>query len=140
MLDLTRNPYKQDLHWYLNCIEEVIIETLKEYDIVGVRDDINTGVWVDKSKIAAVGVSSSRWITTHGFALNINPDLDFFDTSNIIPCGIQGRGVTSIANILEKRGLDVTSSAPLMDEIVDVVTDKFETVFNVECEIGSKLK
>jgi lipoate-protein ligase B len=69
---------------------------VSEYGVKGVRDDINTGVWVDKKKITADGVSSSGWTTTHGIALNIDPDLNFFDTSMILPCGIEGRGVTSI--------------------------------------------
>lgn len=100
LLDLRQEPYEQDLHWYLNCVEDIIIQTLKEYDIEGVRDKINTGVyrkvfvvidfihplfhyalflkfecdfseissgvWVNEKKIAAVGISCSRWITTHG--------------------------------------------------------------------------
>lgn len=114
----------------MNSIEEVIIQTLREYGINAVRDDINTGVWVDKKKIAAVGVSCSRYITTHGFALNIDPDLTFFDTSMIIPCGIEGRGVTSIANVLKESGRD--EDVPLLDDVADVVAEKFEKVFNVD--------
>ena len=78
LLDLRRPPYKQDLHWYLQMVEEVVIQTLLAYEIKGYRDDINTGVWVGKEKVAAVGVTSSRWITTHGFALNVSPDQSFF--------------------------------------------------------------
>ena len=155
LLDLTNDPYKQDLHWYLHSIEEVIIQTLQEYDIQGVRDDINTGVWVNGHKIAAVGVSSSRWITTHGFALNICPDLNYFDTSLIIPCGIEGRGVTSIASLYKEQGrglgrdmddgrqgdsINSQAAIPFIDDVANVVVDKFESVFGVTVQIGSNLQ
>ena len=144
LIDLTQDPYKKDLHWYLHSIEEVIIQTLQEYDIEGKRDDINTGVWVKDKKIAAVGVSSSRWITTHGFALNINPDLNFFDTTLIIPCGIEGRGVTSIDNVMREIGStgqnNLEKKLPSLDEVAIVVIDKFEEVFDVKVEAGSDLK
>lgn len=123
LLDLSAvDHFKKDLHWFLRCIEEVIIRVLYEYGIHGVRDDINTGVWVGKNKIAAVGLSSARWITTHGFALNVDPDLTMFDTSIITPCGIKGRGVTSIAN-------ELSSNPPSLQEIANVVLDKFGEVF-----------
>eukprot|EP00579_Thalassiosira_antarctica_P004369 CAMPEP_0201899006 /NCGR_PEP_ID=MMETSP0902-20130614/49579_1 /ASSEMBLY_ACC=CAM_ASM_000551 /TAXON_ID=420261 /ORGANISM="Thalassiosira antarctica, Strain CCMP982" /LENGTH=322 /DNA_ID=CAMNT_0048432307 /DNA_START=54 /DNA_END=1019 /DNA_ORIENTATION=- len=88
LLNLKNPAYKQDLHWYLRQIEEVIIQTLLEFDIQSNRDEINTGVWVGQNKIAAVGVSSSRWITTHGLAINVSPNLDHFDKDIITPCGI----------------------------------------------------
>lgn len=122
LLDLSADHFKKDLHWYLRCIEEVIIRVLREYDIDGVRDDINTGVWVGKKKIAAIGLSSARWITTHGFALNVDPDLNMFDTSLITPCGIKGRGVTSIAN-------ELSTEPPSLQDIAGVVLDKFGEVF-----------
>lgn len=123
LLDLSSGHFKKDLHWYLRCIEEVLIRALHEYGIDGVRDDINTGVWVGKKKIAAIGLSSARWITTHGFALNVDPDLNMFDTSLITPCGIQGRGVTSIANEISSK------PTPTLQEIAGVVLDKFGEVF-----------
>ena len=90
------------------------------------------------NKIAAVGVSSSRWITTHGFALNIDPDLSYFDTSLIIPCGIEGRGVTSIANVLRARYGDKEDECkieiPSIDDVTNAVIDKFELVFDVKVE------
>lgn len=134
LLDLRRDPYKQDLHWYLRCIEEVVIRVLKEYDIKGVRDSINTGVWVGNNKIAAIGLSSARWITTHGFALNVNPDLGMFDTSIIIPCGIrvEGRGVTSIAQELH-------TSPPSLPEVAKVVLEKVGEVFQVPLQQGEDL-
>ena len=88
---------------------------------------------MDKNKIAAVGLSSARWITTHGFALNIDPDLEMFDTSIIIPCGIEGRGVTSIAKVLG-------SDPPPINEVADVVLDKISEVFEVHLQPGQDLK
>jgi len=128
LIDLQRVPFKSDLHWYLREIEEVIILTLADYGIEGKRDEENTGVWVGDEKIAAVGVSASRWITTHGFALNVCPDLSFFDTSFILPCGIEGKGVTSVQKILKQRGAD----APSVPEVAMVVLEKLQEVFRIE--------
>ena len=88
-----------DIHKYLRLLEEVIILTLAEYNIIGIRSDGETGVWLDVGtpfarKICAMGVRASRWVTMHGFALNVNADLGYFD--NIIPCGIKGKAVTSM--------------------------------------------
>ncbi len=97
ILDL--DNFFTDIHKYLRFLEEVIILTLAEYDIIGARSDGETGVWLDigtpfARKICALGVRASRWVTMHGFALNVNTDLGFFD--NIIPCGIKGKAVTSL--------------------------------------------
>ena len=88
-----------DIHKYLRFLEEVIIMTLAEYNIVGTRSEGETGVWLDVGtpfarKICAMGVRASRWVTMHGFALNVNANLGYFD--NIIPCGIKGKAVTSM--------------------------------------------
>lgn len=88
-----------DIHKYLRLLEEAIILTLAEYDIIGTRSDGETGVWLGvvtpfARKICAMGVRASRWVTMHGFALNVNADLGYFD--NIIPCGIKGKAVTSM--------------------------------------------
>jgi lipoyl(octanoyl) transferase len=131
LLDLRRPPYKQDLHWYLRMVEEVVIQTLLAYEIKGYRDDINTGVWVGKEKVAAVGVTSSRWITTHGFALNVSPDLSFFDTSNILPCGIEGRGVTSIEKILSEGG---SSDIPTIEDVATETSRNLEKVFDIQVQ------
>ena len=137
LLDLQQEPlFRKDLHWYLRMVEEVILETLRDFDIQGHRDEINTGVWVEKEKVAAVGVSSSRWITTHGFALNVSPDLHFFDTSFILPCGIEGRQVTSIAKILTARG---ETNIPSLPEVADVVMSKMGVVFGINTT-GSDVK
>ena len=88
-----------DIHKYLRSLEEVIIRTLADYGIKGERSEGETGVWLDVGtpfarKICAMGVRASRWVTMHGFALNVNTDLGYFD--NIIPCGIRGKAVTSL--------------------------------------------
>lgn len=88
-----------DIHKYLRLLEEAIILTLAEYGLKGSRSEGETGVWLDVGtpfarKICAMGVRASRWVTMHGFALNVNADLGYFD--NIIPCGIRGKAVTSL--------------------------------------------
>jgi len=160
LVNLKRDPYKKDLHWFLRMVEQVIIETLRHYDIEGERDPINTGVWVDtdidhcntnssKKKIAAVGMSASGWITTHGFALNVAPDLSYFDTSVILPCGVEGRGVTSIAEVLAQRqksggvrrssSLSTGSDIPSVGEVSEVVLEKLKDVFGVRIERGASV-
>jgi lipoyl(octanoyl) transferase len=99
ILDL--NDYYLDLHRYLRDIEEVLIRTLADFDIAGTREPEFTGVWVNGSKIAAIGVKASRWITMHGFALNVNTDLKYFE--RIIPCGIFHKGVTSMKQELGRE-------------------------------------
>lgn len=91
------SAYRQDLHWFLREIESVIIDTIAEYGIIGDRVHGLTGVWVDNSrKIAAIGLHCSRWVTSHGFALNVENNIDQF--SFIIPCGIKDKdkSVTSM--------------------------------------------
>lgn len=98
ILDL--NHHYHDIHRYLREIEEIIIRTLAEFGIVAGREAEFTGVWVNHEKVAAIGVKVSKWVTMHGFALNVNTDLSFFD--RIIPCGIFHKGVTSLQNILQR--------------------------------------
>jgi lipoyl(octanoyl) transferase len=88
-----------DIHKFLRLLEDTIILTLAEYDVKAERSSGETGVWLDVGtpfarKICAMGVRASRWVTMHGFALNVNTDLGYFD--NIIPCGIRGKAVTSL--------------------------------------------
>ena len=99
ILDL--DNFFTDIHKYLRLLEEAVILTLKEYDLTGERSEGETGVWFDVGtkkarKICACGVKSSRWVTMHGFAFNINSDLSYF--GNIIPCGIADKQVTSLEN------------------------------------------
>jgi lipoyl(octanoyl) transferase len=89
--------YQQDLHWFLREIEECLIELVAIYGITGHRIDGLTGVWVENTrKIAAIGLHCHRWITSHGFALNVNNDIKEFDY--IVPCGIKNKSVTSISS------------------------------------------
>ncbi len=91
--------YKQDLHWFLREIEECIIETIASYGIIGDRVEGLTGVWVEKKrKICAIGMHCSRWVTSHGFALNVKNNLNEF--FYIVPCGIADKEVTSISKEL----------------------------------------
>jgi lipoate-protein ligase B len=96
ILDLKQ--YNPDIHLYLRNIEEVIIRSLADFQIYAGREEGMTGVWVDGEKIAAIGVKVSKWITMHGFALNVNTDLNRFE--RIIPCGIFHKGVASMQKIL----------------------------------------
>ncbi len=98
---LNLKNFKQSVTWYMRALEEVIIETLKLLNIKATRKDGLTGVWVKDEKIGAQGVRMSKWVTMHGFALNVNTDLRFFN--DIIPCGIKDFGVTSIEKIIGKE-------------------------------------
>jgi lipoyl(octanoyl) transferase len=93
--------WQKDIHKYLRTLEEVIIQTLLEFGVNGERNKEHTGVWVGNNKICAIGIKVTRWITMHGFALNINTNMDFFN--GIIPCGIKNKGVTSLKNELNKQ-------------------------------------
>ncbi|WP_454980898.1 lipoyl(octanoyl) transferase LipB [Capnocytophaga haemolytica] len=108
ILDL--DNFFTDIHKYLRYLEETIIRTLAEYGIKGERSAGETGVWIDVGtpfarKICAMGVRSSRWVTMHSFALNVNTDLGYFD--NIIPCGIRGKAVTSLNVELGQAQVDI---------------------------------
>lgn len=117
-----------DIHKYLRFLEEVIILTLAEYNIVSSRSSGETGVWLDVGtpfarKICAMGVRASRWVTMHGFALNVNADLGYFD--NIIPCGIRGKAVTSLQVELGVEKVDE-------DEIKAKIIKHFKILFTAE--------
>jgi lipoyl(octanoyl) transferase len=118
ILDL--NPDRKDLHRYLRDLEEVLILALGSFGIRGTREEGLTGVWTPRGKVAAIGVRvSSGWVTSHGFALNVDPDMAQF--SSIVPCGIQDRRVASMAEVL---GRPVT-----LEEVIPPVVDAFEKVF-----------
>ncbi len=114
-----------DIHKYLRFLEEVIILTLAEYNIIGTRSEGETGVWLDLGtpfvrKICAMGVRASRWVTMHGFALNVNANLGYFD--NIIPCGIKGKAVTSMHVELGEKVNEV--------ELKQKIVKHFSTLFD----------
>ncbi|NEO06897.1 MAG: lipoyl(octanoyl) transferase LipB [Moorea sp. SIO1F2] len=90
--------YRQDLHWYLRQLEEVLIQVLAVYGLKGERVTGMTGVWLEGCKVAAIGIKVKRWITMHGFALNVCPDLAGFN--HIVPCGIADKPVGSLAQFI----------------------------------------
>ncbi|MCI0491056.1 MAG: lipoyl(octanoyl) transferase LipB [Blastocatellia bacterium] len=112
-------PDRCDVHRYVRDIEEVLIRSIADFGIKGDRIEGLTGVWVGDEKIAAIGVRIARWITSHGFALNVNTDLDYFRL--IVPCGITNKGVTSLARLLG-RPVD-------MNEVTRSVAVHFGEVF-----------
>lgn len=126
ILDL--DNFFTDIHKYLRFLEEMVIKTLEEYGIKSGRSDGETGVWLDAGtpfarKICALGVRASRWVTMHGFALNVNADLGYFD--NIIPCGIEGKAVTSLNVELGKKQVDI-------DEVEQKLLKHFSELFEAE--------
>ena len=126
ILDL--DNFFTDIHKYLRFLEEIIILTLDEYGLKTERSPGETGVWLDVGtpfarKICAMGVRASRWVTMHGFALNVNADLGYFD--NIIPCGIRGKAVTSLNNELGVEHVDET-------EVKEKLLKHFKTLFNAQ--------
>jgi len=113
--------YRQDLHWYLRQLEEVILQTIAIYGLSGERIAGLTGVWVEGYKIAAIGIKVSRWITYHGFALNVCPDLSGF--AEIIPCGITNKPVGSLQQFLPNISLR---------QVQQDLSRVFASVFGVE--------
>lgn len=120
ILDL--HQWHEGPRWYVRSLEQVLIETLAEFGIAGLREQGRPGVWAGNSKIAAIGVRISRGVTSHGFALNVDPDLAYF--SHIVPCGLSDVTVTSMAREL--------GDAPEMGSVIDSLTAAFGRVFNVE--------
>jgi len=125
ILDL--DNFFTDIHKYLRFLEEMVILTLADYGLTATRSEGETGVWLDAGtpfarKICALGVRASRWVTMHGFAFNINTDLGYFD--HIIPCGIKGKGVTSLKAELGRE-------VPL-PEVQEKLLKHFKELFEVE--------
>jgi lipoyl(octanoyl) transferase len=122
------DKFKPDLGWYLRSLEEVIIQVLAEYGLKGERSAGETGVWLDPQdpfvarKICAMGIKCSRWITMHGFALNVNTDLSHFEF--IVPCGIEGKTVTSLEKELGRK-VDY-------EEVKQKIKFHFEAIFDCE--------
>jgi len=114
--------WKQDTHEYLRGLEEVIMLTCSEYGITTERNSKYTGVWIGQRKVAAIGIKVSRWITMHGFAFNVNTDLNYF--GGIIPCGIRDKEVTSLKKEL---GTDID-----LQEVKEKLVNNFQKVFGYE--------
>ncbi len=112
----------KDIHLYIRGLESVIIETLAAFSISAGRDPRHVGVWVGNEKIAAIGVKVKKWATKHGFALNVNSDLSYFDL--IHPCGIVDKGVTSLKKVLGRE-------VPL-SQVSQILIEKFCSVFNLK--------
>ena len=131
ILDL--KPDRQDVHRYVRDLEEVMIRTCAEFGVVARRLEGFSGAWVDDrvrglEKVAAIGVRIARWVTSHGFALNVNTDLEFFRL--IVPCGISDRGVTSLQRL--------TGSAIDPTIVQDAVVRQFADVFGSEVVASSR--
>ena len=123
ILDL--RGYQKSVGWYIRSLEEVLILTLAEFGISAGRRPGFTGVWIGEEKIAALGVRLSRWVSMHGFALNVNTDLSYY--TGIVPCGISQFGITTMRKIL-KREINI-------DEVKAVIIKYFSKVFEVEMEL-----
>jgi lipoyl(octanoyl) transferase len=124
ILDL--NPDRRDVHRYVRDLEEVMIRTAAAFGITATREPGLTGAWVGREKLAAIGVRIGRWITSHGFALNVATDLRHFGL--IVPCGISDRGVTSLEQALGR--------SVVMDEVEAAVVNAFLAVF--EAAVASR--
>lgn len=118
---LNLRHYRQDLHWYLRQLEEVLIQVLAVYGLKGERVVGYTGVWLEGRKVAAIGIKVSRWITMHGFALNVCPDLEGF--KRIVPCGISDKPVGSLAEFIP--GIELS-------QVRQQVASAFAEVFQVQ--------
>ena len=116
---LNLSNYKKSVSWYMRSLEQLTIDVLSEFKISAKRVEGLTGVWVGDEKIAAQGVRLTKWITMHGFSININTDLSFYD--GIIPCGIFNHGVTSMKKILNRT--------QKMEKVKLLVIDKFNKIF-----------
>jgi lipoyl(octanoyl) transferase len=120
ILDLAQ--HRCDVAWYMRSLEEVLIAVAGEYGIEAGRLAGAPGVWVENNKLAALGVHISRWVTSHGFAFNVNTDLGYFDW--IVPCGLRDKGVTSLQRLLGRL--------VGMDEVAEKVARHFGRVFELE--------
>ena len=127
ILDL--RGHGQDLHRYLRDLEEMIIQTLAVYGLQGERVPRRTGVWVQDRKIAALGIKVSRWVSMHGWALNITTDLTPF-RRDIVPCGISDRDVTSLAELLPGQ-------TPTRAEVEKTLLAAFAEIFEVSLELST---
>ena len=119
IIDLKR--HRQDLHWYLRQVEELLIKALAGYGLTGTRRPPYTGVWIEDRKIASIGVHTRDWVTWHGFALNVSTDLRFFDL--IVPCGIPSVRMTSINTELPNAPADLVAVAASVVDAASEVLD-----------------
>jgi len=125
IIDLSKRG--KDIHRYVHDLEDVLMRTLKDFSITAARDESHAGVWVQQQEVAAIGVSIRRWVTMHGFALNVNPNLEHFSFIN--PCGLSDRKATSMSQLL---GREVP-----MEAVIKQIVAHFSEVFETRIEIGS---
>ena len=130
IFDLTR--HREDLHWYLRQIEQVLMDALASFDIRAERNPGKTGVWTNGRKIASIGVHARQWVTWHGFALNVTTDLSYFDV--MVPCGITDVTMTSVERELLERAEGVCLAPPpsLREDVRDAVVNAASKVFSLE--------
>ena len=121
ILDL--RAYRQDVHWYMRSLEEVALRTLGSLGLEGEREEGLTGAWVGGAKVCAIGVKLSRWVTMHGLAFNVRPELSHFGA--IVPCGIADRPVSSVEELLGAEAADEAAVRALL-------LRHFSDVFSVE--------
>ncbi len=119
---LNLRNWRRDISWYIFNLEEVLIRTLGDFGIEATRNRLNRGAWVGDSKIGSIGVAISRWVTYHGFSLNVSPNMDHY--SLITPCGLDGIEVTSLRELLGKE--------PDRARVRDAVSQHFQKVFDIE--------
>jgi lipoyl(octanoyl) transferase len=120
ILDLAR--HRRDISWYMRSLEEVFIRAARDFGVEAARLAGAPGVWVGNDKLVALGVHLSRWVTSHGFAFNVNTDLRYFEW--IVPCGLLGKGVTSLAKLL--------GQTVQMEAVTERVVEHFGAVFGLE--------
>lgn len=121
------NHLEKDAHWYIGCLENAVINVLKEYGITGSKKPQYRGTWIGEKKISAVGVHVKRWITTHGLSFNINVDKEYFDWIN--PCGITEFGITSLEDYVEN--IDIAC-------VKKQLISSFEDIFQIQFEAAGK--
>ena len=119
------NFHKKSVSWFMRSLEQIIIDTLSTFNIESNRKEGLPGVWVNDEKICAMGVRIAQWVTMHGFALNINPEMKYFD--GMIPCGILNHGVTSLKGLIDE---DIKN-----EKIIKVLMKNFNLTFNRNNEV-----
>ena len=119
------NFHKKSISWFMRSLEQIVLNMLLEFNVIGERKSGYPGVWVEDEKICAMGVRIAQWVTMHGFAININPDMKYFE--GIIPCGILDHGVTSLKELSSE---DVTNK-----KIISILMKNFNLIFKRENEL-----
>lgn len=119
---LNLRNWRRDVSWYVFNLEEILVRTLMDFGIKGTRNRLNRGVWVRNSKIGSIGVAITRWVTYHGFSLNVSPNMNHY--SLITPCGLEGIEVTSLKELLGRE--------PDHHRVKDSISRHFQQVFDLE--------